>query len=197
MRNMLILSVASLMILGCGFKPIQLRSGVRTGLTFSTLDLADGNGIFKGTGGMAGLSMGSDFLQLLCLDMTYQYRSIVQSRMEETLKNIYKYDNLYFPLTLSLKAGMVPLVSPYLSFGLGLNIQLAGLHRWELNTGDAIEDDLGGGSATAFAILGLGAEVKLQKLRISPEFMANIQAREDSTEKAVDYHISVGLYYAP
>ncbi len=198
MKTAAILGIlVSLLLLGCGFKPIQLRSGCRAGLTFSTLDLADGNGAFTGTGGMAGLSMGGDFFQLFSLDMSYQYRSIVQSREEEILKNIYKYDNLYFPLTLALKGGMIPVVSPYLSFGIGLNVQVAGLHRWEFYSGDAFEDDLGGGNATAFAILGLGAEIKLNKLRLVPEFTANMQAREDTTEKAADYHFSLGLFYAP
>lgn len=188
---------AALFALGCGLKPVQLHGGTRGGLTFSSLDLADGNGTFTGTGGLAGLGMGAEFLQLLGLDMAYYYRSIVQAREYVYWKDIYKYDNLYFPLTLSLKGGMVPFVTPYLSFGLGFNIQLAGLHRREFDDGTAVEWDEGGGNASAFAILGLGAEVKLSKLRIVPEFMANMQAREDTTEKAVDYHLSVGVYYAP
>lgn len=194
--SILILAVA-LFVMGCGFKPIQMRAGTRAGLTLSTYDRGDGNGTFTGTGGIAGLGMGTDFFGLLGLDMSYQYRSIVQSRVETAGKNIYKYDNLYFPLTFSLKGCMVPVVSPYLSFGLGLNVQLAGLHRYEYNSGTALETDLGGGNASAFAILGLGAEVKLAKLRIVPEFMSNIEAQDDTTKKRADYHISVGVYYAP
>jgi len=174
-----------------------LRAGSRAGLTLSTYDRGDNNGTFTGTGGMAGLGMGADFFELLSLDMPWFYRSIVQTRAETAGKNIYKYDNLYFPFILSLKGGMIPVVSPYLSFGLGINLQLAGLHRYEYNSGLILEDDLGGGNATAFTILGLGAEVKLMKLRIVPEFMANIQANDDTTKKAADYHISVGVYYAP
>ncbi len=198
MRMISILCLCALLfIMGCGFKPIQMRGGPRAGLTLSTYDRGDGNGTFTGTGGIAGLGMGTDFFGLLGLDMSYQYRSIVQSRVETAGKNIYKYDNLYFPLTFSLKGCMVPVVSPYLSFGLGLNVQLAGLHRYEYNSGTALETDLGGGNASAFAILGLGAEVKLAKLRIVPEFMSNIEAQDDTTKKRADYHISVGVYYAP
>ncbi len=57
--------------------------------------------------------------------------------------------------------------------------------------------DAPGQLARTFDFLGLGAELKLLKLRIVPEFMANMEAREDTTEKRGDYHISVGVYYAP
>lgn len=197
MRMITVFSMITvLFIIGCGFKPIQMRGGPRAGLTVSTFDPADGLGTYAGTGGLAGLGMGTDFLGLIGLDMSYQYRSIVQTRDLTAVRDVYKYDNLYFPLTFSLKGSMVPVVSPYLSFGLGINVQLAGLHRIE-NSSGAMEIDLGGGHTTAFSMLGLGAEVKLLKLRIVPEFMANIEAREDTTEKRTDYHISVGVYYAP
>jgi hypothetical protein len=127
--------------------------------------------------------------------MTPQYRSIVQVRDEPSGRRTFSYDNMYFPITLSLKGGMIPFVSPYVSAGIGINVPVSGVERFEYNNGTAVENDIGG-SVGGFLILGAGAEVKLLKFRIVPEFMANTLGTEDRSRRT-DYHLTLGFYYAP
>jgi hypothetical protein len=101
---------------------------------------------------------------------------------------------------LSIKAGMLPVVSPYLGVGLGINVQFEGTQKWEPN-GVAVETPIGGTNTNAFFILGLGAEFKLTKFRIIPEFTANINSGADDpatpnrAESNTDLHLSIGFYY--
>jgi hypothetical protein len=91
---------------------------------------------------------------------------------------------------------MLPLISPYLGAGIGINVQFEGRRKWEPN-GVAVETELAGGT-NAYVILGLGAEIKLTKFRVCPEFTANIKpTSEDQDDKYTDFHLSVGLFYAP
>ena len=187
----------------CLGSPINTRAGVKFGVNMGTLEEGDGGDVFSGTGMHFGIGQGTDILNLLSLDMLVMYRTTTYSRVEAfDIRHSYSYKNLYFPIILSLKAGMLPLISPYLSAGIGFNIQLAGTERLE-GDGAAIETDIPGLGTHAYAILGIGVEVKLTKLRIVPEFTANIngsmddEATEDITEGNVDYHISVGVYFAP
>ncbi|UCC12342.1 MAG: hypothetical protein JSW02_02060 [candidate division WOR-3 bacterium] len=187
----------------CLGSPINTRAGIKFGVNPGTLEEGDGGDVFSGTGMHFGIGQGTDILNLLSLDMLVMYRATTYSRVEALdITHSYSYKNLYFPIVLSLKAGMLPLISPYISAGIGFNIQLSGIERFEGN-GLAIENDIAGLGTHAYAILGLGVEVKLIKLRIVPEFTANINgsldddATEDIREGNVDYHISVGVYYAP
>ncbi|OGC38891.1 hypothetical protein A2Y85_01655 [candidate division WOR-3 bacterium RBG_13_43_14] len=183
---------------GCLDSPISTRVGIRTGLTISNYDpdSSVSSDEYSGTGMLLGLGMGSDFFSILAIDMTPQYRSTSHARDEILGRRTYSYNNLYFPITLSLKGGMIPFVSPYVSVGIGINVPLSGIERFEYNNGTAIENEIGG-SVGGFAILGVGAEVKLLKFRIVPEFMANMQGYDDQTVKTTDYHLSIGFYYAP
>ncbi|UCD18977.1 MAG: outer membrane beta-barrel protein [candidate division WOR-3 bacterium] len=188
----------------CLSAPISTRVGVKFGINPGTYSLDDGLDEFKGTGVHFGIGMGTDILNLISLDMGAQFRTTIYSRSEEFLveyTHSYSYNNLYFPIFLSIKAGMLPLVSPYVGVGLGINVQYNGIEKEETN-GVTIETPIEGANTNAFFILGLGAEIKLLKLRISPEFTANINAQADNeateaTEENIDYHISLGLYYAP
>ena len=140
--------------------------------------LSGGDG-FSGTGMHFGIGQGTDILNLFSLDMLVMYRTTTYSRTEALdVIHSYSYNNLYFPIILSLKAGMLPLISPYLSVGIGFNIQLAGTERFE-GGGLALENDISNLNTHAYAILGLGIEIKLIKLRIMPEFTANINGSLD------------------
>ncbi len=187
----------------CLGSPITTRAGIKFGVNTGTFEEGDGGDVFSGTGMHFGIGQGTDILNLLCLDMLVMYRATTYSRVEALdIIHSKSYKNLYFPIILSIKAGMLPLISPYLSAGIGFNIQLAGTERWE-GDGGAIETDIAGLGTHAYAILGLGVEVKLTKLRIVPEFTANIngsmddETTEDVKEGNVDYHVSVGVYFAP
>ena len=190
----------------CLSAPISTRAGIKFGINPGTYDPDDGIEAFKGTGMHFGLGMGTDIINLIGLDMGVQFRTTKYSRTEELLgleyTHGYSYNNLYFPVFVSLKAGMLPLVSPYIGGGIGINVQFEGTERVE-NSGGAIETPIEGAQTTAFLILGLGAEIKLIKFRIMPEFTANINAgaddaaTEDRTETNIDYHLSVGLFYTP
>ena len=186
----------------CLGSPISTRVGVKFGINPGTYNLDDGQVEFKGTGVHFGFGMGTDFLNLIALDMGAQFRTTSYSREILSVKHTVSYSNLYFPFFLSLKAGMLPLISPYVGAGVGLNVQFNGTNSLESN-GLVVETPIEGSNTNVFLILGLGAEVKLLKFRIMPEFTANINAQaddaatEDRTEENVDYHISVGFYYAP
>ncbi|KPK62419.1 hypothetical protein AMJ83_11015 [candidate division WOR_3 bacterium SM23_42] len=186
----------------CLSAPINTRVGLKVGFNPGTYDPDDGLDELKGTGMHFGLGMGTDFLNLISLDMGAQFRTTKYSRAEPLGRRTYSYNNLYFPIFLSLKAGMLPMISPYIGIGLGINVQFDGKQKWEPN-GIAIETQIEGSNTNAFLILGIGAEIKLIKLRISPEFTANINSQADDpdtpdrNEKITDYHLSVGLYYAP
>jgi hypothetical protein len=150
----------------------------------------------KGTGMHFGFGMGTDFLNLIALDIGAQFRTTKYSREEPVGRITHSYNNLYFPIFLSLKAAMLPLISPYIGAGLGINVQFDGVRRWEPD-GVAVETELEG-ATNAYFILGLGAEIKFTKLRICPEFTANIKpTSDDQNDQYKDYHLSVGLYYAP
>jgi hypothetical protein len=185
----------------CLSAPISTRVGVKFGINPGTYK-PDGGDEFKGTGVHFGLGMGTDILNLIALDMGAQFRTTAYSREELLGTHTFSFNNLYFPVFLSLKAGMLPLISPYVGAGIGINVQFNGINRLE-SDGIAVETPIQGASTNAFLIIGLGAEIKLIKLRIMPEFTANINGQaddpetQDLTEKNVDYHISVGFYYAP
>ncbi len=185
----------------CLSAPISTRAGVKFGINPGTYDPADGLDAFTGTGMHFGIGMGTDILNLIGIDMGAQFRTTNYMRETALGDLTYAYNNLYFPIFVSLKAGMLPLVSPYIGAGVGINIQFDGVLRLE-NAGGAIETPIEGAATNAYLILGLGAEIKLIKFRIMPEFTANINAGADdenttAEEKNIDYHISVGLFYVP
>jgi len=204
MKKILIVILAFVVSLSaqCLGSPISTRAGVKFGVNLGTYERGDGGDVYSGTGMHFGIGMGTDFLNLIGLDMTPMYRTTTYSREGVLGTHSYSYNNLYFPIFLSIKAGMIPLISPYAGLGLGFNIQLAGTERLETD-GLALETDIEGTTTHAYIILGVGAEIKLIKWRIIPEFTANINgsaddaATEDIREGNVDYHVSVGFYFVP
>jgi hypothetical protein len=161
----------------------------------------NGSDVFKGTGMHVGLSMGTDLFRLLGLDLTPQYRSIKYSRSETAYDTTYLYHNIYFPVFLSLKAGMLPRIAPYIGLGIGFNIIVGGHIRYRYPNGTAIENPIEGSSTQGVIILGGGVEVKFSKLRLVPEFTANISGSGDETHPPItrdsNYHISFGCFYVP
>ena len=176
--------------------PLSTRVGIKAGFNHGTYEPDDLLGNMKGTGVHFGLGMGTDIFNLIALDMGAQFRTTKYSRQETLGRVTHSYKNLYFPIFLSIKAGMLTLISPYVGAGIGINVQFEGKRKWEPN-GIAVETDLAG-TTSAYFILGLGAEIKFIKLRVCPEFTANIKpTSEDQEDKYSDLHFSVGLFYAP
>lgn len=181
----------------CLSAPINARVGIKCGINPGTYDPNDNFSALTGTGFHFGLGMGTDIINLISLDMGAQFRTTRYSRQETLARRTYLYNNLYFPVMLSLKAGMLPLIAPYLGVGVGVNVQYDGRQQLESN-GVVIETPVEGSNTTARFIIGLGVEFKLLKFRISPEFTANIKpTSDDQPEKYNDYHLSVGLFYTP
>ncbi len=182
----------------CLGSPISTRVGVKLGLNICTYDPGGNANTFSGTGMHFGFGMGTDIINLVAIDMVPQFRSTNYTRDEVLGRRTYSYSNLYFPIFLSLKPGMLPLISPYIGLGIGFNIQFKGTDRFEFNNGTAVDTPIDGSTTNGKLIVGGGVELKLTKFRLTPEFTANIQARdENSEEQTVDYHISLGFYYAP
>jgi len=200
MKKLLIIFVGlSVVVFGqCLSSPISTRVGIKLGFNPGSYDPGNSGDSFSGTGMHVGFGMGTDFVSLISIDMVPQFRTTNYSRDELLGTRTYSYKNLYFPILVSLKGGMIPLVSPYLGLGIGINIQFEGIDRFEFNNGTAVEDKIEGSSTSGFLILGIGAEIKLTKLRISPEFTANLQPKDsDTSPQTTDYHISVGVFYSP
>jgi hypothetical protein len=187
---------------------ISTRTGVKLGIIACNYDPHydsdnpdNGGDVFKGTGMHVGLSMGTDLFRLLGLDLTPQYRSIEYSRSETAYDTTYLYHNIYFPVFLSLKAGMLPRIAPYIGLGIGFNITVGGHIRYTYPNGTAVENPIEGSSTQGVIILGGGVEVKFSKLRLVPEFTANISGSGDETHPPItrdsNYHISFGCFYVP
>jgi len=184
----------------CLTNPLSMRLGLEPGISVCTYDADDGGNIYTGGGMHIGIGMGSDFFRLIAFDMRLQFKTTSFGRGEALGRRIRSYKNLMYPVFLALKAGMLPRVSPYIGLGIGFNIRFAGVERFEFSGGGAIENDIGGSTAQGFMILGLGAEIKLNKWRIAPRFTANISGSGDETHppqtEEKNYDISVGFYYS-
>ena len=106
----------------CGGCLISSRAGLKAGITWNRYDPGDGTNSFSGTGSHFGFGMGMDFLKLISVDITPQLNNDNYLRREMIFERTYSYSNLYFPIFVSLKAGMIPLVSPYVGLGLAFNM---------------------------------------------------------------------------
>jgi len=205
-KLLIVLCLLSIYAYGqCLSGPISTRVGIKTGLVFNSYK-SDGED-FSGTGLLIGLGMGTDIFGFLGIDLTPQYRSTAFSHYYQTAfvphTKTYSYSNVYFPVEISLKAGFIPLVSPYIGLGMAGNIRLTGTESTEFDDGTSINTELGGGQASIFVILKSGAEIKLIKFRISPEFSLNLNSAADDVntsqteEENLDIHLSLGFYYSP
>ncbi|MBA7482877.1 hypothetical protein ES707_18376 [subsurface metagenome] len=190
----------------CFSGPISTRVGIKTGVNYCVFDPGDDLGTLDGFGIHFGLGMGTDILNFLAIDMAPQIRSTSYSRTIDILgiplTTTYSFTNLYLPVLLSLKAGMVPFMSPYFGIGMAGNFQLNGTIRIE-SGGPVIGDDIDDLDNDLFFIAALGVEIKLIKFKISPEVSLNYNLTADDpdtpeqTEQNSDIHLSVGFYYAP
>lgn len=202
-NSLIFLTIVSLLfcVIPGNAKVISMRTGVKIGVIACNKDWDDGGEISTGMGTHIGLGMGTDFFSIVGFDLTPQYRSRKFSRSVSWGQQTYYYDNIYFPVFLSLRGNFVPLVSPYIGLGIGFDIIVGGHERREYPNGSVYETPLDGATLQPAIILGGGLEIKLSKLRLIPEFTANIYGTgdEDHPPQTLEsnYHISLGVYYTP
>jgi hypothetical protein len=209
MKKLLItLSLLSVYAYGqcCFSGPISTRIGIKTGLNYGIFNRDDGVGELNGLGWHIGLGMGTDILDFLAIDMTPQIRSTYYSLTTDEgyitpVTTSYSFTNLYLPVIFSVKLGVVPLISPYIGIGGAGNFQLSGKVK-DGHHGSGVEQGIEELENDFFIIGALGAEIKLIKLKISPEVSLNYNLTaddsrtSDQTEKNYDIHLSIGLYYS-
>lgn len=188
----------SIFAYGQSIIPIKSYFGLNAGINYSIFDPVDEGGNYSGTGLGAGMSLGLEVLNLLCLQVSPSFRTTSFNRTIVNAKMGANYKNFYLPFEFLLKAGMMPVVSPYLGLGIAENYQLSGeayLENISTNIED-LEND------TYFLCL-LGTEIKLIKLKISPNFRFgyNLTADDPDTqnrsEKNYEFDFTLGFYYSP
>jgi hypothetical protein len=142
--------------------------------------------------------MGIEIVNTIGLQMAPMFKTTSFNRTILNIETGANYRNLYLPFILQLKAGMVPVVSPYFGIGLAGNFQVDGeayIGSIKSNIDD-LESDL-------CVLLSLGTDIKLIKLKLTPEFTFNYNLTADDpdtpnqTEANYDFHLSVGIFYTP
>jgi hypothetical protein len=192
--------------------PISTRFGIKTGLVYSTFDPDDNTGGLSGMGFQIGLGMGTDIMNALSIDMTPQLRTTSFGRTDEILgteiKTTISYTNLYLPVQFSLKAGMLPVLAPYIGIGLAGNFQMSGTVRVETE-GSAIESDIDKEDLENdfFLVGAVGTDIKLVNFKIVPEISINYNLTADLHNENnpnqtydgenIDLHFAVGFYFSP
>ncbi len=214
MKKLLItLCLLSIYALGqCLSGPLSTRVGIRTGLVFSSFDPENDDRNLNGVGFQFGLGMGTDFMNMWGIELIPQIRTTSFGRTDETIfgtiRTTFSYTNIYLPVVVSIKAGMLPVVSPYLGIGCSGNFQIGGNLRIETN-GSAVEYEIESDDReNDFFLLGaLGADIKLVNMLVTPEISLNYNLtaslpNENNPNLSVegnniDFHFSIGLYYSP
>ncbi|MGQ9665281.1 MAG: hypothetical protein ACUVQ3_08095 [bacterium] len=199
MKKIIFLSLVFAVILaGQCLTPIKSYIGPLIGINYSNLDPKDNAGTLSGTGLQLGLGMGVEMLNTIGIQMAPMFKTTSFRRTILDIPTGANFNNLYLPLSLQLKAGILPLVSPYFGLGIAGNFQLDGtLFVGELETSvDDLENDL-------YFCISLGSDIKLVKLKITPEFALNYNLTADDpdtqnrTETNYELNFSVGLFYTP
>ena len=196
----------------CLSGPLSTRVGIRAGLVYSSFDPEDSDRDLDGIGLQFGLGMGTDFMNMLSIELIPQIRTTSFGRTDETIigtiKTTFSYTNIYLPVLVSIKAGTLPLVNPYLGIGCGGNFQISGNLRIETN-GSAVEYEIESDDREndLFLIGALGADIKLANILIVPELSLNYNLTADLPNENnpnlsvkgnnIDFHFSIGLYYSP
>jgi len=181
--------------------------GIKPGVNITTYNPDDGEGNLTGAGGNIGFSLGLD-VGNIGIEMAPSFRTTNYSRTDQTLIGDVTwsghYQNFYLPVHLQLKAGDIPLVSPFLGLGFALDFQNNGY--WAVTSGgstfktDVPSDQL---ETDFFLSLTLGADLKQAHFKLTPELTFDYNLTADDadtdtrTETNYDITLSVGLYFVP
>ncbi len=199
MKKIIFLLFALTIILtGQCLTPFKAYIGPLIGPNYSNFDPKDNAGTLSGTGFQIGLGMGVELFNTLGIQMSPMFKTTSFNRTILNVPTGANFNNLYFPVSLQLKAGALPLVSPYFGLGLAGNFQMDGtLYVGELESSvDELENDL-------YFSLSLGTDIKLTKLKITPEFAFNYNLTADDpdtqnrTETNYELNFSVGIFFTP
>ncbi|MEO0184994.1 MAG: outer membrane beta-barrel protein [candidate division WOR-3 bacterium] len=178
--------------------PVRSYFGLIAGLNYSNYDPKDNAGNLSGMGFQIGLGMGIEIGSAIGIQIAPMFRTTSFNRPILGVDTGANFDNLYLPLSFQLKAGMIPVISPYLGIGMAGNFQLSGTaYLGEIrSTINNLENDL-------LFTFSLGTDIKLKKMKVSPEFSFNYNLSADDpdtqnrTETNYDFHFSVGFFYTP
>lgn len=199
MKKIIFLLFALTIILdGQCLTPFKSYIGPLVGMNYSNFDPKDNAGTLSGSGFQIGLGMGIELLNTLGLQMAPMFKTTSFNRTILNVPTGANFNNLYLPVSLQLKAGALPLVSPYFGLGLAGNFQMDGtIYVGKLETSvEELENDL-------YFCLSLGTDLKLIKLKITPEFAFNYNLTaddpdtQDRTETNYELNISVGIFFTP
>ncbi len=199
MKKIIFLLFALTIILdGQCLTPFKAYIGPLMGINYSNFDPKDNAGTLSGTGFQIGLGMGIEILNTLGLQMAPMFKTTSFNRTILNVPTGVNFNNFYLPVSLQLKAGVLPLVSPYFGLGLAGNFQMDGtLYVGELESSvDDLENDI-------YFSLSLGTDIKLIKLKITPEFAFNYNLTADDpdtqnrTETNYELNFSVGIFFTP
>jgi hypothetical protein len=198
-RIMLVLiTAASILVWGQEISPVKSYAGLKIGFNYGTLDPGNSGNNLSGTGFQAGFAFGMDLAKVLGFEFAPAFRT---SEYATTVLNVpvgARYTNLWLPVNILFKAGMIPVVTPYFGLSIAGNFQLDGTGY----IGEA-ESDISDLENDAYIGLVLGTDIKASKVKIVPEFSFNFNLTADNkdtpnvTESVYDIHVQVGLYYAP
>jgi hypothetical protein len=181
--------------------------GIKPGLNMTTYNPDDGEDNLSGVGLNIGFGLGLD-VGNIGVALAPSFRTTNYSRTTATILGDYTlsghFQNFYLPMHVLLKANDIGTTAPFLGLGFALDFQNDGY--WAVTSGsttiktdvpsDELQDDF-------FLSLALGADIKQNHFKISPEFAFdyNLTAddgdTENRTESNYDFTISVGLYFVP
>ncbi|HEX7320409.1 MAG TPA: hypothetical protein VF399_08650 [bacterium] len=198
-RMMLVLiTTTSILAWGQGMSPVKSYAGLKIGFNYGNFDPGNSGNNLSGAGFQAGFAFGMDLARVLGFEFAPAFRT---SEYATTVLNVpvgVRYINLWLPVNIVFKAGMIPVVTPYFGFSIAGNFQLDGTGY----IGEA-QSDISDLENDAYTGLILGTDIKLSKVKIVPEFSFNFNLTADSedtpnvTESVYDIHLQVGMYYAP
>lgn len=193
-----LLFALTIMLTGQCLTPFKSYIGPLVGINYSNFDPNDNAGTLSGSGFQIGLGMGVELFNTLGIQMSPMFKTTSFNRTILNVPTGANFNNLYFPVSLQLKAGVLPLVSPYFGLGLAGNFQMDGtLYVGELESSvDELENDI-------YFSLSLGTDIKFIKLKITPEFAFNYNLTADDpdtqnqTETNYELNFSLGIFFTP
>jgi hypothetical protein len=195
---MVLIAATCILAWGQDMSPVKSYAGLKIGFNYGNFDPGNSGNNLTGTGFQAGFAFGMDLARVLGFEFAPTFR---MSEYATTVLNVpvgVRYTNLWLPVNIAIKAGMIPIVTPYFGISVAGNFQLDGTGY----IGEA-ESDVSELENDAYIGLVLGTDIKLPKAKIVPEFSFNFNLTADSedtpnvTESVYDFHMQVGLYYAP
>jgi hypothetical protein len=177
---------------------VRPYAGLKVGINYGTFVPGNNTDNWSGAGFQVGFAFGMDMAKVLGFEFAPAFRT---SEYATTVLNTpvgARFTNIWLPVNIAFKAGMMPVISPYCGISIAGNFQLDGTSYI-----GALENDVSDLENDAYIGFIFGADLKMSKAKIVPEFSFNFNLTADSkdtpnvTESVYDIHMQVGIYYAP